>query len=776
MVNHKVTIGIDDQVATTRVEQTFRNHTERALEATYIFPVPKGASVNKFTMWIDGKEVTGELLDSKKAGQIYTDIVRRTQDPGLLDYIGNNLFRLRVFPVPPKGDQKVTLSYTSMAPQDSGLVEYIYPLKTDGKATETLEDFTIKATIKSQHAVQNVYSPTHSINVSRQGDKEVTVAFDRDQAKLDKDFQLFYSLGDKDVGLTALAHRPVSAEDGYFMMLMSPKVEMSKDYTIPRDLVLVLDTSGSMHGVKMEQARKALKYCLDNLKPKDRFAVINFSTSVNRYRDTLKDASQEQVEDAKKWVDRLRATGGTAINDALLSALELRSSDMGRSFTVVFFTDGQPTIGETNTDKILKNVSAKNTANTRIFTFGVGDADGLNATFLDQLAEQTRAVSSYVKPQEDIEAKVSSLYKKISHPVLANLKLSVEGEGVSLSEMYPPQLPDLFHGGQVVVMGKYHGKGAAALRLTGQVGMETREFVYEFNFAAKTGDDKNFVEDLWARRKVGYLLDQIRINGEKKELVDEVMTLAKKYGIATPYTSWLVVPDGAVPVVTGRPVKTPPAPPGVHPVPQALAPVRDGAQPANVADFAKKLEEQKGHGPGQGGGIGFARGNFEDAKAAAVPKDDADKAGEGKNLKEAQEKRQLYYQAWQALQRKDRNAVQTEKLGVELSCQMNNLRTQTRLEQTAQKRVANNRNCVEVGGVWIDDGYNSKVPTLVVKAMSDAYFRILERHPEVKEVFRLGNHLVWITPSGTALVIDTSEGKEKLNDEEIEKLFVVAKK
>jgi len=780
MVNHKVTITIDDQVATTRVEQTFRNHTERALEATYIFPVPKGASVNKFSMWVDNKEVSGELLDSKKAGQIYTDIVRRTQDPGLLDYIGNNLFRLRVFPVPPKGDQKVTLSYTSMAPQDSGLVEYIYPLKTDGKATETLEDFTIKATLKSQHAVQNVYSPTHSINVSRQGDKEVNITFEREQAKLDKDFQLFYSLGDKDVGLTALAHRPVSTEDGYFMMLMSPKVEMSKDYTIPRDLVLVLDTSGSMHGVKMEQARKALKYCLDNLKPKDRFGVINFSTSVNRYRDSLVDASQEQVDNAKKWVDRLRATGGTAINDALLSGMELRSSDMGRSFTIVFFTDGQPTIGETNTDKILKNVAAKNTANTRIFTFGVGDADGLNATFLDQLAEQTRAVSSYVKPQEDIEAKVSSLYKKISHPVLANLKLTVAGgEDVHLSEMYPQQLPDLFHGGQVVVMGKYTGKGAAALKLTGQVGMETREFVYEFNFAGKTGDDKNFVEDLWARRKVGYLLDQIRINGEKKELVDEVMSLAKKYGIATPYTSWLVVPDGAVPVVNVRPLDKPNPVfrgPKVPAVPQALAPAADGAKPANVADFARKLEEQKGAQPGQGGGIGFARGNFEDAKAAAVPKDEADKAGEGKSLKDAQEKRQAYYQAWQALQRRDRDAVQKEKLGVELSCQMNNLRNQTRLEQTAQKRVANNRNCVEVGGVWIDDGYNAKVPTLVVKAMSDAYFRILERHPEVKEVFRLGNHLVWITPSGTALVIDTSEGKEKLSDEEIEKLFVIAKK
>src|SRR5262249_59528483 len=140
-----------------------------------------------------------------------------TQDPGLLEYMGNNLFRLRVFPIPPKGDQKVALSYSSVAQADAGLIEYIYPLKTDGKATSTLEEFSVKATIKSQHAVQNVYSPTHAIAISRTSDKEVGIAFEKNQATLDKDFQLFYSLGDKDIGLTAMMHRPISTEDGHFM-------------------------------------------------------------------------------------------------------------------------------------------------------------------------------------------------------------------------------------------------------------------------------------------------------------------------------------------------------------------------------------------------------------------------------------------------------------------------------------------------------------------------------------------------------------------------------
>src|SRR5262249_11737607 len=155
-----------------------------------------------------------------------------------------------------------------------------------------------------------------------------SVSFDKKQALLDKDFQLFYTTGDKDVGLTALQHRPISTEDGFFMLLISPRVEMSKSQQIPRDMVLVLDTSGSMReDDKIGQAKKALKYCLDGLTDQDRFAMLNFATTVNRYRDSLTTVNKEQIDQAKKWVDRLEPTGGTAINDALLSALEYRAND-----------------------------------------------------------------------------------------------------------------------------------------------------------------------------------------------------------------------------------------------------------------------------------------------------------------------------------------------------------------------------------------------------------------------------------------------------------------
>jgi Ca-activated chloride channel family protein len=764
MLDHKVQVVIDEQVAVTRVEQTFRNHSDRQLEATYVFPVPKGAAVNKFAMWVDGKEVKGEMVEADKARSIYTDIVRRTQDPGLLEHMGTNLLRLRVFPVPARGDQKVAVSFTSVNGLDGGLVEYTYPLKTDGKASRTLEKFSLDITVKSQHAVQNVYSPTHPVTVEHRGDRLARVHFERKKALLDKDFQLFYALGNKDVGLTALLHRPDRDLPGHFLMLISPRAELAKAQELPRDMVFVLDTSGSMLGPKMDQARKALQFCLSRLGPNDRFAVLNFATSVGQFADGLTRVDKDQLARARKWVDRLEANGGTAIDAALKAALDLRPADTSRTFTVVFFTDGEPTVGETNPDKIVKAVTRRNTSHTRIFTFGVGD--DVNATLLDRLAESTRAVSTYVRPQEDIEVKVSSLYAKISHPVLTDLQLSA-GNGVTFTEVYPTKLPDLFHGGQVVVLGRYSGSGHKAIKLTGKVGDQAREFVHEIHFSAQTGDEKSFVEGLWARRKVGYLLDEIRRNGERKELVDEVVKLARKHGITTPYTSYLVVPDNvnrapvannvpppraplfrsfnssapgqashgyAMPATAAAPMSAPPGP-----VPASPGFLSAGAPQATVSSSTSPIVQ---YAP-----------LWENA--AEAPGDMAPSGAEQQKLREALA----------------RNDAHTGKLGVDFAVQLDNLRNQNQLDATAARKVAG-RTCRQLGGAWVDEGFDAKMKAVTVKALSKAYFRMLERQPKIKEVFQLGSRVVWVTPSGAALVIDPNGGQETMSDAAIDRLFV----
>jgi Ca-activated chloride channel family protein len=764
LVDQKVTINIEDQIAVTRIEQAFRNHTGRELEATYLFPVPKGASVRKFTMWVNGVETPGEIVEADKARKIYTDIVSRSHDPGLLEYMNNQLIKVRVFPVPAKGDQRISLSYTSVSNADNGLIEYMYPMRTDGKAAETLEKFSIAINLKDQRPLTNIYSPSHPITITRPNDKEAVIGFEKNEAILDRDFQLFYQAGDKDVGVTAVTHRPIADRPGYFMMLLSPRAELSKMQQQPRDFVYVIDTSGSMRGKRITQAKNALKYCLRNLNEGDRFAMMNFASTVTKYTNNLQAATPGNLEAARRWVDELEATGGTAIDDALRDALAMRSSDEGRTYTMVFFTDGQPTWGERNPVKIMDNVKKRNTGNTRIFSFGVGD--DVNTVLLDGLADATKAVSTYVRESEDIEAKVSSLYAKISNPVLANLKLDV-GEGVTLSEVYPQQLPDLFHGSQLVVFGRYTGKGHAAVKLSGKIGMDTKEFVYELNFADKTAGNQGFVEDLWARRKVGHLLDQVRVQGESKEVLEEIIMLAKRYGITTPYTSYLLVPDGPLPVVRrkgGEPID-----PAKAPIPQALAPGFGGG----TGGPALKLEE-------------FARRNFDDGKGVGVNRTQQEterlnekaKKGDAKDQNEAKialDTQKTLQSAEKAFNARNLYHVQQGQVGVDFAVMNNALRSQNQLSRTASRNVQN-RNVVEIGGVWIDDGFDPKLETVTVKAQSEAYFKILERHPEVKDVYQLGNYVIWVTPSGKALIIDRGAGLEEMANADIDRLFVAPAK
>jgi Ca-activated chloride channel family protein len=834
MRSHEVRVAVEDQVAVTKVVQTFRNDTDRQLEATYIFPVPKGASVRKFVMWVDGREVPGELVEADKARQIYTDIVRRTQDPGLLEYVGNNLLRVRVFPVPARGEQKLAVSFTSVAGSDAGLVEYVYPLRADAKSGGTLEKFTFDADLKAQHPVQNVYSPTHPITVTRVNDRHARVHFEGRGVVLDKDVQLYYTAASKDVGLTALLHRPVRDADGHFMLLISPRAELARTQEVPRDMVFVLDTSGSMQGRRIEQARSALKYCLKNLGPRDRFGLIQFATTINKYRDNLLPATARQIQQAQGWVDSLEATGSTNINDALLAALEMRPSDPGRCFTVVFFTDGQPTISETNPEQIVRNVMAKNTASTRIFTFGVGD--DVNAVLLDQLADKTRSVSTYVRETEDIEAKVSGLYAKISHPVLTDLKLTV-GADVSISEVYPPQLPDLFHGSQLVVLGRYRGHGHAAVTLSGTVGTDRKDFVYEVKFPGKTSGDKAFVEDLWARRKVGYLLDQIRTSGTNKELVDEVVRLAKKYGITTPYTSYLVAPDKPAGVAQ-QPLNqdgmflTSPAlqsPANYHYFGPGNA-VGDGAQqPIQGFNSFTNGDNGRLYGDlskplptgGMAGGVTFTttyNTTISNGSAAApmaapatVPAPSSAASGTQRiqfaptsvspSMQWAVPAQRMfgaapvptagsaYYNAHanrpkpgdaaddeQEEEQAESPALDTHsgKLGVDLSVRLSEMRNQSQLGR-AKVRQAAGRTCVNLRGVWVDDSFDPKLTVVKVKAQGAAYFRMLERQPQMREVFRLGNRIVWVTPSRTVLVIAPTDGKDTMTDDEIDALFVAKK-
>ncbi|MBU4200512.1 MAG: VIT and VWA domain-containing protein [Verrucomicrobia bacterium] len=542
---HHVTVKIQDQVAVTEVDQTFFNPNNQQLEGTYMFPVPRGAQVDKFSMDINGKQVEAELLDADKARKIYEDIVRKMKDPALLEYAGQSLFKLRIFPIEPRSEKRIKLQYTHLLRNDNGLVEYLYPLNTEKFSAAPVKSVALKVELECKQPIKSVYSPSHPVEIKRPADRRATIGYEAKDVKPDTDFLLFFSATAKsDIGLNLQAYNDgADPAGGCFALLVAPTAEITADKIVEKDIVFVLDTSGSMaENNKIDQARKALQFCLKNLNQGDRFEIVRFSTEAEPLFGKLAENTDQNKIKAEEYVKELKPIGGTAIEEALIKALDTAKGggDKDRPCFIVFLTDGRPTIGNTDEDQIVAQVSkAMGGRSIRIFCFGIG-AD-INTHLLDKIAEKTRAVSRYVLPGEDIEVKVSNFYTKISQPVLANLKLKFSG-AIKAAKMHPGEIPDLFKGEQLVVFGRYSGSGDAAIILEGAVNGQAKTFTYEASFPAKA-TEYVFIPRLWATRRVGFLLDEIRLRGENKEVRDEVTELARKYGVVTPYTAYLIVED-----------------------------------------------------------------------------------------------------------------------------------------------------------------------------------------------------------------------------------------
>ena len=536
---HRVQVRIEDQVAVTHVDQAFRNDNDWTVEGTYIFPLPAGAAVSSFTLWIDGEPVEGKVLDRDQARQIYQEIVRKLQDPALLEYLDRGAVQASIFPIEPGESRRIELEYTQLLEADHGLIGYRYPLNTEKFSAQPLEQVSIAVQVLSADPVRAVYSPSHQVDIDRSDDFEFRVGYEAADVTPDRDFELFYTVAEDEIGLNLLSFRDPESEDpdGTFLLLVAPSVQADPARRVDKDLILVLDQSGSMEGEKFRQAQQALTFVLDHLNSGDRFNVIAFSTGTRSYAGGLRPA--DQAAEARRWVESLTAVGSTDINRALLEAVA--QADRERPTFVIFLTDGLPTEGVTEAERILDNLQEAAPSNLRLFTFGVGfDVD----TFLlDSLASEHHGAASYVSPGQSIDEAVSTFYDKVSTPILTNLELEFGDQVVF--DLYPDPLPDLFAGGQLVLVGRYRDSGELTIRLTGEVNGVTQTFSYEEQLLRSSGGPE-FLPRLWATRKIGALLSQIRLDGPNQELVDQIVRLSIRYGIVTPYTSYLVTEPQAL--------------------------------------------------------------------------------------------------------------------------------------------------------------------------------------------------------------------------------------
>lgn len=557
-------VRILDATATTTLEVSLRNASSSLAEAVLLLPVPDGAVVGSFLFQGASAEPTAQVLRRDEARRLYDAIVAKVRDPALLEFAGYNLVRSSVFPVEAGGTQKVRLTYEHLLPVDGSRVDYVLPRS---ESLDRRTPWNVRVDLQCKEPVSMVYSPSHTLETERRSPNHLSVRIAESSVLDPGSFRLSYLRETSGVTASLYAYPDPRIEGGYFLLVAGLPTDAAADRPkVRREVTLVIDRSGSMAGVKMDQAKAAALQVLEGLDEGEAFNIIDFSTTVSMFSSNPVEKNGKSAAAARMYLDAMRSGGGTNIHDALVEALKAHEATEGRLPLVLFLTDGLPTVGQTSEVAIREVVEKGNPQQRRIFTFGVGN--DVNVPLLDRLSDATRAVSVYVQPEEDVELKVAQTFRRLSGPVLAGAVLNTidaQGEittGTAVRELIPAALPDLFDGDQLVVLGQYRsaggegGKSPIRFRLAGELLGEAKVFEFEFDLDAATTRNA-FVPRLWASRRIAYLVDQIRQAGAAsaasphvantpvfddpryRELAEEILRLSTEFGILTEYTAFL---------------------------------------------------------------------------------------------------------------------------------------------------------------------------------------------------------------------------------------------
>lgn len=532
---------VNNQVAQVEVSQTFRNTGSRTLEASFVFPLPYDGAIDRMTLMVDGREIPARLLKADEARREYESIVRRNRDPALLEWVGTGMFKTSVFPIPPGQKRTVSLRYTQLCRRQDGMVDFLFPLSTAKYTSKPMRELEIRLNLREEEEIKNIYCPNHDVEVKRLDSRTVTVTYlARDIVPL-TDFRLLYDVAPGPLSAKLLSYKAPDEEDGFFLLLATPKIATGDDKPLSKTVLFVLDRSGSMSGKKIEQLRQAMKFVLNNLREGDLFNIIAYDSDVESFRPELQRFNSTTRQEALAFVEGLVAGGSTNIDAALRTAFSQLQDDKRPTY-IVFMTDGLPTTGVTNEMQIVENARKANLVKARVFCFGVGY--DVNSRLLDKLARTGHGYTEYVRPEEDLEDRISRFYRRIEAPVMTDVTVEVvfdEPAGPPPVYRLNPQPPfDLFAGEQLALVGRYRKSGRANIVLKGRLGEEEKKFTFPVDFVSRSGDEsKAFVEKLWAIRRVGDILDEIDLHGKNQELIDELTHLAIKHGILTPYTSFI---------------------------------------------------------------------------------------------------------------------------------------------------------------------------------------------------------------------------------------------
>lgn len=535
--------SIRDQVVQARVSQTFVNTSSQAIQAVFVFPLPHDGAIESMTFLVDGREIEGKMLPADEARRIYESYVRQFKDPALLQWIGHGMFQTSVFPIPAGATRQVVISYSQLLHKDQLTTDFQFPLAAARYTSSPIEKISVRVAIESQVDLKNIYSPSHVVQVQRDDARHAIVRWEASTAIPADDFRLLFDSAEGAVGANLISYWPAGEDQGYFVLLASPQYAAEGEAAMKKTVMFVIDRSGSMSGEKIDQAREAAKFVINNLRQDDLFNLVVYENHVESFRPELQRYNDETRAAALGFVNGINAGGGTNIDAALQTALSQMHSGADAPY-VVFMTDGLPTVGETDELRIVENSKQGNKGKARVVCFGVGY--DVNSRLLDRIARTHRGQTEYVRPDQNIEESVSRLLRKIASPVLTDVRFDYQfaaaniADGEPINRVYPEGSLDLFRGEQLAIVGRYRKAGDAKIVVRGNVGGQEKQFEFAARFAAAGEAPQNrFAEKLWAARRIGEIIDLLDLNGMNNELIQELTQLSQRHGILTPYTSYL---------------------------------------------------------------------------------------------------------------------------------------------------------------------------------------------------------------------------------------------
>ena len=655
----RVRAEIAGVIARVRVEQVFQNPYPERLEAVYVFPLPEDAAVDRYSFVIGDQAIAGVIAKREEARKRYETARDEGRRAGLLEQERANVFTQSVANLPASGEVVVRIEYVHPLRIDGGDYQFRFPMVVApryvggsplprpnvgrGWARDTDRvpdasrisppalrageragnDVFIDLVIDAEMPIASITPVTHEIDVRRDGETRASVSLRNGSAIPDKDFVVEYALGGEQSVIATLTHRAEATRSGYCALVVQPKRGITEAELAPREVILVLDKSGSTRGVPIGQIRVLAQHVVAALHPQDTFRILAFHSSLEEFHGSALPATPDRIASAQAWIRRLDSGAGTEMLPALVEALRHGNRENGRSRHLVLMTDAL--VGDD--DRILSYLNHPRASDVRVFPIAVGAAP--NHYLIERAAEIGRGFSMAVTLRDNVAAMAQRFNDKVAAPYLTDLEIDWGGLGVV--DVIPEVLPDLYAGEPLVVFGRYDASGRGEVTVRGNLGGRRVETSLELELPDRR-EEHDSIPSIWARQRIRQLWNR-HLGKADPALEDEITRLGLEHHLVTRYTSFVAVETDAASVAQGptrrelvavalpegmghdaaRPGRTPPgthavanpAPPAIPraaPVAARPAPVAK-PRPARAAPTRRDPGPRRTHGFGGGGSV-----------------------------------------------------------------------------------------------------------------------------------------------------------------------------